>query len=87
MTGGARISLFPWTVSLPPAVQSWQDDPLFPYSHGRPKALIDMDGRTMLEHVTAACAGSRYVSGVIIVGLDSSELEGLLVATHSGCAA
>jgi CTP:molybdopterin cytidylyltransferase MocA len=56
-----------------------QDDPLFPYSHGRPKALIDMDGRTMLEHVTAACAGSRYVSGVIIVGLDSSELEGLLL--------
>jgi CTP:molybdopterin cytidylyltransferase MocA len=53
------------------------DDPLFPYSHGRPKALIDMEGRTMLEHVAAALAASRFVSGLIIVGLDSSELEGL----------
>ena len=25
------------------------EDALYPYTHGRPKALIDMGGRTMLE--------------------------------------
>ncbi len=53
------------------------DDPLFPYSLGRPKALIDMGGSTMLERVAAACAGSRYVDGLIIVGLGPNELDGL----------
>ena len=27
------------------------EDALYPYTHGRPKALIDMGGRTMLERV------------------------------------
>lgn len=53
------------------------DDPLFPYSQGRPKALIDMGGQTMLEHVAQAVAGSRSVDGIIIAGLDEAILAGL----------
>jgi hypothetical protein len=53
------------------------DDPLFPYSQGRPKALIEMGGQTMLERVAAACSGSRYVDGLIIVGLERAALAGL----------
>lgn len=52
-------------------------DPLFAYSHGLPKALIDVVGRTMLERVADACAGSRYVDGLIITGVDESLLASL----------
>ncbi|MDT8307461.1 MAG: nucleotidyltransferase family protein [Anaerolineae bacterium] len=53
------------------------EDPLFPYSHGRPKALIDVAGQTMLERVAQAVGGSRHVDGVIVAGLDESVLAGL----------
>jgi molybdopterin-guanine dinucleotide biosynthesis protein A len=46
------------------------EDALYPYSQGRPKALIDMGGRTMLERVVAALQGSRHVEDVLVVGLD-----------------
>ncbi len=46
------------------------EDPLFPYSQGRPKALIDMGGRTMLERVVDALQGSRHVEDILVVGLD-----------------
>jgi hypothetical protein len=53
------------------------DDALFRYSHGLPKALIDMGGITMLERVTRALAGSNYVDGLIIAGIDGALLAGL----------
>ncbi len=46
------------------------EDPLYPYTQGRPKALIDMGGQTMLERVVGALQASRYVENILIVGLE-----------------
>lgn len=46
------------------------DSPLFPYTQGHPKALIDMGGRTMLERVIAALQSSSYVEDILVVGID-----------------
>jgi len=53
------------------------EDALYPYTQGRPKALIDMGGRTMLERVVAALHGSRQVEDVLIVGLDLADVAKL----------
>jgi molybdopterin-guanine dinucleotide biosynthesis protein A len=55
------------------------EDALYPYTQGRPKALIDMGGRTMLERVVAALQGSRQIEDVLVVGLDPAT-EGLTFA-------
>ena len=55
------------------------EDALYPYTQGRPKALIDMGGRTMLERVVTALHGSQHVEDVLIVGLDP-EAAGLKFA-------
>jgi len=46
-----------------------EDDPLFPLTQGQPKALLDMNGRTMLERVTDALQSSRSVDEIVVVGL------------------
>lgn len=53
------------------------EDALYPYTQGRPKALIDMGGRTMLERVVAAVQGSRHIEDVLVVGLDAASATGL----------
>lgn len=50
------------------------DNPLYPYSGGKPKALIDMGGRTMLERVIAALQSSRYIEDVLVVGIDEQMI-------------
>ncbi|MFQ5434786.1 MAG: nucleotidyltransferase family protein [Anaerolineae bacterium] len=45
------------------------EDPLYPYTNGKSKALIEMNGRTMLERVVDALQGSQSVDNVIVVGL------------------
>lgn len=45
------------------------DDPLYAYTHGRPKALLDMGGRSMLERVVAALHDSAHVEDVLVVGI------------------
>ncbi len=47
------------------------DDPLYAYTQGKPKSLIDMDGRTMLERVVDGLQDSKYVDDIVIVGLGS----------------
>lgn len=54
------------------------DDPLFPYTLGKPKAFIDMGGRTMLERVVAGLHSSNSVDEVLVVGVD--ERPGLKFA-------
>ncbi|MCO5186198.1 MAG: NTP transferase domain-containing protein [Anaerolineae bacterium] len=49
------------------------DDPLFPYTQGRPKALIDVCGQTMLERIVAACQGNTHIEQVVVVGLDDDQ--------------
>jgi len=50
------------------------DDPLFAYTQGRPKALIDMAGQTMLERVVAALQGSPHVEDIVVVGIPAETL-------------
>jgi molybdopterin-guanine dinucleotide biosynthesis protein A len=45
------------------------DDPLYAYTGGRPKALLDMGGRPMLERVIAALQASSHVEEVLVVGI------------------
>ena len=56
------------------------DNPLYPYTQGKPKALIDMGGRTMLERVVAAVQASAYVEDVIVVGIEAETAAGLQFA-------
>ncbi len=47
------------------------DDPMYAYTQGKPKALIEMHGRTMLERVVDGLQDSRYVDDIVVVGLGS----------------
>ena len=47
------------------------EDPIYAYTQGRPKALIDMNGRTMLERVVDALQSSHAIEDVVVVGLGS----------------
>ncbi len=48
------------------------DDPLYAYSQGRSKSLIDLNGRPMIQWVLDALAGASRIGRVAIVGLDES---------------
>lgn len=48
-------------------------DPLYPYTQGKSKAQLDMNGRTMLERVIDALQGSTYVDEIVVVGLGSDQ--------------
>jgi molybdopterin-guanine dinucleotide biosynthesis protein A len=48
-------------------------DPLYPYTQDKPKALLDLGGRTMLERVVDALQASRYVEDIVVVGLGSDR--------------
>ncbi len=52
------------------------DNPLFPYSRGNPKALIDMGGRSMLERVIAALQSSANIEDILVVGIDEQLAAG-----------
>ena len=45
------------------------EDPLYTYSHGDPKALIEVAGKPMVQWVLDALGGSKRVDNVIVVGL------------------
>jgi GTP:adenosylcobinamide-phosphate guanylyltransferase len=45
------------------------EDPLYTYSHGDSKALIDVAGKPMIQWVLDALGNSKRVSNVIIIGL------------------
>ena len=47
------------------------DDPLYVLTQGKPKALLDMNGRTMLERIIDALQASDSVADVVVVGLGS----------------
>lgn len=44
-------------------------DPLYPYSNGHSKALIDVAGKPMIQWVLDALSDSKKVDNVIIIGL------------------
>ncbi|MEZ4589907.1 MAG: nucleotidyltransferase family protein [Chloroflexota bacterium] len=46
-------------------------DPLYELTQGKSKALIDMNGRTMLERVVDALQDSQSIGEIVVVGLGS----------------
>lgn len=49
------------------------DDPLYAYSHGDSKALIDVAGKPMVQWVLDALSESRLVDNVIVIGLSAKS--------------
>jgi len=49
------------------------EDPLYPYSHGNSKALIDVAGKPMVQWVLDALGGAKQVDNIIIVGLSAKN--------------
>jgi NDP-sugar pyrophosphorylase family protein len=45
------------------------DELLFPYTQGKPKALVDICGKPMVQWVLDALSGSKYVENVVVIGL------------------
>lgn len=45
------------------------DDPLYPYTQGKPKAMLEIRGRTLIEYVAAAFHAAQQVENITIVGL------------------
>lgn len=45
------------------------EDPLYSYSHGDSKALIDVAGKPMVQWVLDALGGAKKVKNVIVIGL------------------
>ncbi|MCA9934635.1 MAG: NTP transferase domain-containing protein [Ardenticatenaceae bacterium] len=49
------------------------DDLLYPYTQGKSKAQLDMNGRTMLERVIDALQGSQTIEDIVVVGLGDDQ--------------
>ena len=49
------------------------EDPLYTYSHGDSKALIDIAGKPMIQWVLDALSGAKLVDNVIVIGLSSKS--------------
>ncbi|MBI3159147.1 MAG: nucleotidyltransferase family protein [Chloroflexi bacterium] len=49
------------------------DEPLYPYTQGASKALVDVAGRPMIQWSLDALSGAKKVENVIIIGLDESH--------------
>lgn len=47
------------------------EDPLYTYSHGDSKALIDVAGKPMIQWVLDALGDAKYVDNVILIGLSA----------------
>lgn len=48
------------------------DEPLFEFSQGRSKSLIDIAGKPMIQWVLDALGGAKNVDQVVIIGLDQT---------------
>jgi len=46
-------------------------DPMYELTQGKSKALLDMNGRTMLERVVDALQDSHSIGEIVVVGLGS----------------
>lgn len=49
------------------------EDPLYTYSHGDSKALIDVAGKPMVQWVLDALGDAKHVDNVIVIGLSSKS--------------
>lgn len=60
------------------------EDPLYSFTQGKPKALLQLGKRTMLEHVVAALHQSRLVESILVTGLQEEEATGLSLPSVLG---
>jgi GTP:adenosylcobinamide-phosphate guanylyltransferase len=49
------------------------DEPLYAYTQGASKALVDVAGKPMVQWVLDALGGAQKVENVVVVGLDASH--------------
>jgi GTP:adenosylcobinamide-phosphate guanylyltransferase len=50
-----------------------EGDPLYAYTQGKSKSLIDVGGRPMIQWVLDALAGADRIGRVVVVGLDAAS--------------
>jgi len=50
-----------------------EKDPLFPYTQGKPKAMVDVAGKPMIQWILDALGNSKDVEHVVLIGLDKSS--------------
>ncbi len=48
-------------------------EPLYPYTLGKPKAMLDVCGKPMVQWVLDALSGARGVENVVLIGLDEES--------------
>lgn len=58
------------------------DNPLFIETGIAKKALLPMGGKPMIEWVAEALAGSKYIDGLVVVGLEPDKLKLLSLPIH-----
>jgi GTP:adenosylcobinamide-phosphate guanylyltransferase len=49
------------------------DEPLYPYTQGKPKALLDLCGKPMVQWVLDALTGAEMVNTILVIGLDANS--------------
>ena len=54
------------------------DEPLYPYTRGKPKAMLDILGKPMVQWVLDALSGAQLVENIVLIGL--TEESGLTCA-------
>ena len=56
------------------------EDPLYPYTQGKPKALLTLASQPMLAYVLRALSDARQVDRLVVVGVEKKE--GQIAAQH-----
>ena len=49
------------------------DDPLYKYTQGKPKALLDIGGKYMIQWVLDAVSAAKSVENIVIIGLEGKQ--------------
>ena len=52
-----------------------EKDPLYPYTQGKPKAMVDIAGKPMIQWILDALGNSKDVEHVVLIGLDIVEVS------------
>lgn len=60
-----------------------EQDPLFPYTRGKPKALIDVAGKPMVRWVLEALEGSDLIDAIVLTGIEVQTEWGIRKPLHN----
>lgn len=59
------------------------DDPLFAYTQGQPKALLRVNGRSLIDHTLAAMQAASQIDDILVVGLTAEQLNSHFPNVHT----